>query len=172
MGEYRRPRRVHHLLARRHVGVAEPVQLVQRAALGPRRDTRCGPGRTKRWRRAADRRTARRAARPRRIPRPAGRPRAEARGGLVRACPAHRRRDRAAAAAAADHRRNGLRGLPRRRRAPARPGSCRSAAASGCCSSLLLGFGFIGWVFWYRRNDDRRPVRGAARSSSPRSSTG
>ena len=46
---------------------------------------------------------------------------------------AHRRRDRARPAVAADHRRNGLRGLPRRRRAPARPGPSDRAAASGCC---------------------------------------
>src|SRR5438874_11693682 len=37
MGEYRRPRRVHHLLAGRHDRVVEPADLVRRIPLGPRR---------------------------------------------------------------------------------------------------------------------------------------
>ena len=132
VGEYRRPRGVHHLLARRHVARCfNPVSWFQRASLGPRGRLASGTEGLGNGFRAADRRIARRASRPRRIPRSRGRPRAEARGGLVRARPPHRRRDRPRAAAAADHWRNDLRRLPRRRRAPASAGSCRSAAASG-----------------------------------------
>ena len=48
---------------------------------------------------------------------------------------AHRRRDRPRPADPADHRRDGVRGHPRRRNAPARPGRCRSRAAGGWRSS-------------------------------------
>src|SRR5436305_4769849 len=37
VGEYRRPRRVHHLLARRDHRLVEPADLVPRILLGPRR---------------------------------------------------------------------------------------------------------------------------------------
>ena len=66
----------------------------------------------------------RRTARSRRISAiPVIRGRSAQGGRLARHGAAHRRRHRPRPAAAADHRRNGLRGHPRRRRAPARPGA-------------------------------------------------
>src|SRR3712207_9483261 len=40
VGEYRRPRRIHHLLAGRDVRLVEPDQLVRGAPLGDRKSTR------------------------------------------------------------------------------------------------------------------------------------
>ena len=57
--------------------------------------------------------------------------------------------DRPRPAAAADHRRRDLRRVPRRRHAPARPLSCRSARGWRLLLTIVLGFGFLGWVFWF-----------------------
>src|SRR5437763_6301555 len=42
MGEYRRPRRIHNLLPQRHDRVVEPADLVRRIPLGPRRKVASG----------------------------------------------------------------------------------------------------------------------------------
>ena len=162
VGEYRRPRRVHHLLARRHDRNGGT------RSAGSRRCARAAPERRSG---TAD---GQRAAPPTTEPHLERPGPAEFRDPLVRRemqkaavwfgdRPRHRRRDRPRPAAAADRRRRDLRRLPRRRRSAARPIPADPARLAACCWSLLLGFGFIGWVFWFAGHDHRRQAEALAR---------